>query len=414
MPVTTPFHERTSALCQSYRWKQWAGYAAVCSYNVTHDDEYFVFRHAAGMIDVTPLFKYEVRGRDAGVFLARVTSKDVRKLKQGQVTYLCWCDDDGRLIDDGTVTRMEEDWYRVTAAEPSYSWFMRYARGFDVQVEDVTDRIAAVSIQGPTSRGVLKSASDADMDRLGFFKMTEARLDGVPVRISRTGYTGDLGFEVWVENSGALRVWDALMNAGKAHGLQACGLDAMDVTRIEAGFIMNGVDYHSANHCLSELHMSTPYEVGLGWTIQLDRAKGAADPIEFVGQKALERERERGPSEVLVGLDISWTDLESLYAEHDLPPSICTAAWRQTIPVYDVDGRWIGYASSGAWSPMLKKNLALAHLKPEYGKPGTVVRFEVLVEKQRRTVAASVSALPFYNPDRKRSVIGGKDTGVRS
>ncbi|MEE8468646.1 MAG: aminomethyltransferase family protein [Planctomycetota bacterium] len=395
MPIPSPFHERTFALCTSLRWKDWSGYYAVCSYDTGHEREYFAFRHAAGLIDVTPLFKYEVRGPDAGDFLAHVMVKDVRKLKVGQATYLCWCDEQGWMVDDGTVTRLAEDSYRVTAAEPSWAWLQRYRRGYDVELEDSTARIGALSIQGPRSRDILKDCSDANLDDLGFFHGTRAQLDDLDVWISRTGYTGDLGYEVWIDADRALPLWDALMAAGHSHGLEAAALDAMDVTRIEAGFIMNGVDYFSAHHCMIDSRKSTPYEMGLGWTVQLDR-----EP--FIGQAALRAEKERGPERRFVGLVLDWDEFEALYAEHDLPPEVCSAAWRDGVPVYDKHGRHVGKATSGAWSPLLKKNLALADLETSAAAIGTQLDFEVTVEYQRRTVTATVTKKPFYDPARKR------------
>ena len=395
MPIPSPFHERTAALCTSYRWKDWAGYYAVCSYDTYAEREYFALRHAAGLIDVTPLFKYEIEGPDAGAFLARVLVKDPRALKIGQVTYLCWCDDRGFVVDDGTVTRLDEDRYRLTAAEPSFAWLERFRRGYDVSIEDSTARIGALSLQGPRARAVLADCCDADLELLRFFHGTRADLDGLDVWISRTGYTGDLGYEIWVDAGDALKLWDAVMAAGAAHGLEPAALDAMDITRIEAGFIMNGVDYFSAHHCLIDARKSTPYELGLGWTVKLDR-----EP--FNGQAALRAEKERGPRRRLVGLVIDWDELEALYAEHGLPPEICTAAWRTGVPVYAKGGRQVGKATSGAWSPILKRNLALADVEAELAAVGTELDFEVTVEYRRRRVTATVTKKPFFDPPRKR------------
>ncbi len=396
MPIPSPFHERTFKLCTSLRWKDWGGYYAVCSYDTSHEREYFAFRYAAGLIDVTPLFKYEVRGPDAGDFLARVMVKDVRKLAVGQVTYLCWCDEQGWLVDDGTVTRLSEDHYRLTAAEPTWAWLQRYRRGYDVELEDSTARIGALSLQGPRSRDVLKDCSDANLDELKFFHGTRAKLDDLDVWISRTGYTGDLGYEIWVDADRALPLWDAVMAAGTAHGLEAAALDAMDVTRVEAGFIMNGVDYFSAHHCLIDGRKSTPYEMGLGWTVQLDR-----EP--FIGQAALRAEKERGPKRRMVGLVYDWDEFEALYARHDLPPEVCSSAWRDAVPVYDKSGRQVGKATSGAWSPLLKKNLALADLEASAAAIGTQLDIEVTVEYERCTVTATVTKKPFYDPPAKRA-----------
>lgn len=377
------------------RFKDWAGYHAVCAYDTYPEREYFAFRHAAGIIDVTPLFKYEVTGRDAQTLLSKVMARNVAKLSVGQVAYCCWCDDRGKLLDDGTVSRIEEDYYRVTAAEPNLAWFERNARSLDVTIEDSTARIAALSIQGPATRDLLKQCSDADLDALRFFRLTRAKVDGVSAIITRTGYTGDLGFEIWVDADDAVRLWDAVIDAGKPFGAMPAGLDAMDVTRVEAGFIMNGVDYHSANHCLIESRKSTPYEAGLGWTVHLNR-----EP--FNGQAALVAEKENGSAKRTVGLVMDWDEFEAMYAKHGLPPEICSAAWRSSIPVY-ADGGQVGYATSGAWSPALKRNLALATINAPYGEIGDELRMEVTVEHVRRTVGVTVVKRPFFDPPRKRS-----------
>lgn len=396
MPTPTPFHSRTSARCTSLFWKDWAGFYAVKSYDTSHDPEYFAFRHSAGLIDVSPLFKYEVTGRDAAKFLSRLTVRDITKLKRGRVTYLCWCDDAGKVIDDGTVARLGDTHFRVTSAEPSLSWFSRYTRGYDVQIHDSSNEIASIALQGPNSRALLKTVVDTNMDALKFFGVVKCKLKGLDVWVSRTGYTGDLGYEIWTRSENAEPLYDALIEAGEPFSLLPAGLDALDVTRIEAGFIMNGVDYFSANHCLIESRKSSPFEIGLGWTVELDR-----EP--FVGQAALKREKAQGSAWSLVGLNIDWVETENLYARYGLPPEISSKAWREGRPVYDAAGEWIGMATSGAWSPTLKKNLALAHVKSSYAHEGTRVQFEITVEYRRHRVTATVSKTPFYNPPRKRS-----------
>ena len=396
MSIPSPFHERTSKLCASLRWKDWAGYFAVCSYDTHHDREYFAFRNAVGMIDVSPLFKYEVKGRDAAAYLAKVMTRDIRKLKIGRVTYCCWCDDEGKVVDDGTVTRMASDVFRVTAAEASWAWLTRYARGFEVTVSDITEKIAALSVQGPMSRALLHSVTQDNVDDLKFFAAMTTKLDGIPVVITRTGYTGDLGYEIWTENQYALKLWDSLMANGAAYGIEPCGLDALDVTRIEAGFVMNGVDYFSANHCLIESRKSSPYEMGLGWTVQLKR-----EP--FNGQAALKAEKKRGSDWLMMGLEMDFPAFEAVCARYGLPPQIPSGAWRTGIPIYNREGVQIGYASSGAWSPLLKRNYALATLQAAYARPGTVVKQEITVEYHRHQVDAVVVATPFFDPERKRS-----------
>jgi aminomethyltransferase len=396
MPVPSPFHPRTSELCRSLFWKDWAGYHAVRSYDTYMEREYFAFRHTAGLIDVTPLYKYEVHGPDAAAFLSRIMVRDIRKLQVGQVAYTCWCDDAGKMVDDGTVSRLHETTYRVTAAEPALAWFQRCTRGYAVTVKDSTQALAALSLQGPRSREILKQVSDAPLDDLRFFRLVRTRVDGMEAVISRTGYTGDLGFEIWVDNAHALPLWDALIAAGTPHGLEPAGLDAMDVTRVEAGFIMNGVDYYSAQHCLIESRKSTPYEMALGWTVHLKR-----DP--FNGQAALAAEKEAGPQRFLVGLALDWDGFAAHFARHRLPPQVPSGAWRDPRPVYARNGKQVGYATSGAWSPVLKKNLALATVRAGNEAVGTDLELEVTVEYERKRVRARVEPKPFFDPERKKS-----------
>jgi aminomethyltransferase len=377
-------------------WKEWAGYYAVRSFDVHLDREYHAFRQAAGLIDVTPLYKYEVRGPDAAAFLSRIMVRDIGKLALGRMTYLCWCDHEGKVVDDGTVGHLDENHFRVTAAEPAFGWMTRLASGYRVSVEDVSERIGALAVQGPRSRDILRQCTEANLDELPFFGVTRTRLDGIDVYVSRTGYTGDLGYEVWMQRKHALVVWDALMEAGRPHRIEPAGLDALDVTRIEAGFIMNGVDYFSAHHCLIESRKSTPYELGLGWTVKLDR-----DP--FVGQTALRAEKARGPAWKLVGLKIDWDEFEALFARFKLPPQVPVGAWRDPRPVYDGSGRQVGFATSGAWSPLLKANLALAHVRSSHARAGSRLKLEVPAEFERHQVTALVCKTPFFDPERKKA-----------
>ena len=398
MPIPSPFHERTSKLCTSYRWKDWSGYAAVCSYDSTHEREYFAFRESAGLLDVSPLWKYDVQGPDATALLSRMMVRDVGKLKVGRVAYSCWCDDYGKVIDDGTVTRLAEDYYRVTAADPTLHWLLELGRGLRVSVEDSSARLAALALQGPRSRDILRAASDADMDALKFFCATRARLDGLDVWITRTGYTGDLGYEVWCDRDDAVRLWDALIDAGGPHGIEPAGLDALDVSRIEAGFILLGVDYFSAPTVVLEARKSTPFEIGLGWCVDLDRTQQPP----FIGGEALAAERRRGSTWALAGLEVAWEELEALYESYSLPPSLPATARRDGLPVYDDEGRQVGQVTSHTWSPILKKYIALASVLAPHAQPGTVLQMEHTVEYQRRKVPAKVVKTPFFNPERKR------------
>jgi len=396
MPIGTPFHPRTSELCTSLFYKDWAGYYTVCSYDTCHEREYYALRNAAGLIDVSPLFKYEVHGKDAAAFLSRVMVKDINELEVGRCSYLCWCDDKGKVLDDGTVFRIDDTHFRIAAAEPTLSWLMRQSRRFDVTIKDSSDEIGTLSLQGPTSRDILKNVSDADLDALRYFSLTKAKLDGVDVIISRTGFTGDLGYEIWVERAQALEVYDAIMAAGRDYRIQPVGLDAMDVTRIEAGYIMNGVDYFSSNTCAIESRKSSPYEIGLGWAVDLDR-----DP--FIGQDALKAEKAKGSAWATVGLVYDWPAFERLFAEFGLPPQLPGGVWRTPIPVYNQKGVQVGQGTSGAWSAVLKDNLALATIQSAYAEPGTVLQIEVTVEYERRRVPAIVTKTPFFDPPRKKA-----------
>ena len=350
--------------------------------------------------NITPLFKYKVTGKDAATFLSRLIVKDISKLKLNQATYCCWCDDRGMVIDDGTVMRFGEYEYFVTAADPSFSWFSRFVKKLDVLIEDITDSYCGLALQGPTSRDILKNMCDADLDGLKFFWTTSAKTNSVEFKISRTGYTGDLGYELWIRNEDALELFDAVWDAGQNYNIRMSGIAALDIARIEAGLIMNGVDYHSSLHALIPEQMSTPYELGLGWMVNLDR-----EP--FMGQKALRAEMKNGSRWATVGIDINWPDLEALYKTHGLPPHTEAGAWRRSVPIYHrhQESKQIGYATSGTWSPSLKKNIALATIEIEHAKLGTQVSFEVLVEHHRKTVRATVVRPQFFNPKRKRSIL---------
>jgi aminomethyltransferase len=395
MPVESPLHPRTAALCSSRAWKDWGGYFAVSHYGETHLPEYWAFREACAITDITPLFKYRVEGVDAARLLSRMMVRGFSKMPVGRVTYTCWCDANGKVIDDGTVSRLAEECFLVTAAEPALSWMTRLSRAFDVEISDVSERMCALSLQGPTSRDVLKQCCDADMDALKYFQTTWAKLDGKDVRISRTGYTGDLGYELWFDAPDALNVWDALASSGKAYGIHPAGIEALDMVRIEAGLIMLGVDYHSAPHVTIEALRSSPFELGLDRCVKLDRDA-------FIGQDALRAEAARKAEWKMVGLEADWLELEKLYESYDLPPGLAPAASRETVPLY-LDGRFAGQVTSSVWSPLLKRHLSLASVKAPHAAIGTQLQLEHTVLYERRTVTATVVDTPFFDPERKRT-----------
>jgi aminomethyltransferase len=391
----TPFHERTSKLSLPQNWRRWAGYLVAGSYDLVLDREYWAIRDAAALIDITPLMKYIIEGSDAAKLLHRMTPRDVLKMAVGQVFYTGWCDDDGKLLDDGTISRLSETRFRLTSAEPSLRWLAMNAVGMDVTITEVTDRIAALSLQGPKSRAILNKVCAKPLDKLKFFRLAETKLAGVPVTISRTGYTGDLGYEIWMDAHDALKVWDALIEAGGDYGIVPCGILAMDMARVEAGLFMIDVDYTATNHAWIPGQKSTPFEMGLGWTVALDK------PGYFVGRRALEREHREGSAWKLVGLEIDWEGLEKLYASAGLPPQIPGMAIRASLPVMH-EGEQIGYASTSTWSPVLKKYIALAHLQRPHYEPGTRVAMEVTVEHHRLHAPATVVKTPFYEPEWKK------------
>src|ERR1043166_1888115 len=254
MPIGTPFHERTFALCESLNYREWSGYYAVSAYETHHDHEYNAIRNSTALIDISPLFKYRLTGPDATRLVDRIITRDMRKVSTGQVIYTPWCDEKGKVIDDGTVTRLEENVYRWTAADPNLRWFHQNAKGMDVHIEDISERVAALALQGPTSGALLKQlVGDADIAKLKYFHVTHGTIAGVRVDISRTGYTGDLGYEIWIPWNEAPKGWDARMTAGRAFDIHAAGMLALDVARIEAGLLLIDVDFNSSKKAMIEI-----------------------------------------------------------------------------------------------------------------------------------------------------------------
>ena len=393
MLKTTPFHERTSALCVSHAWRRWAGYVVASSYELSHEREYHAIRVAAALFDVSPLYKYLVRGRDAARLLDRVVTRNVLRSQVGQVLYTPWCSAEGKVIDDGTVARLQEDAFRMTAAEPNLRWLEANALGLQVSIEDVSASIAALSLQGPASLSILQALGE--VPPLKYFRLAQATLRGIPVTVTRTGYTGDLGFEVWVQREKAIPLWDALMDAGNAYGIQPAGMLALDVARIEAGLMLIDVDYVPAHKALIEGQKSSPYELDLAWAVNLDKER-------FVGREALAAEKARGPAWQFTGVEIGWEGLERLYADAGLATRLPATAWRTSVPIYS-GVEQVGYATSGGWSPLLKKYITLAHLRAPWARPGTQLDIEVTVEHRRKRAAARVVKKPFFDPERKRA-----------
>lgn len=394
MPVATPFHQRTFALCESLNYREWSGYYAVSAYETHHDHEYNAIRNAAALIDISPLFKYRVTGKDATRLVDRIITRDLRKVSVGQVVYTPWCDEHGKVIDDGTVSRLDEDVYRWTAADPSLRWFTQNSAGLDVQIEDISEGVAALALQGPTSGRLLKQiVEDADIANLKYFRVTKGTIGGAPVEISRTGYTGDLGYEIWMAAEDAVKVWDTLIDQGKPFDIKPAGMLALDVARIEAGLLLIDIDFNSSKKALVETQKYSPFEMGLGRLVDLDKPK-------FIGKAALIAEHQHGAPRQIVGLEINWPDVEKIFEDVGLPPAVSPIASRVAVPVYS-NGMQLGKATSTTWSPTLKKMIALATLKSDFAKPGSKVEIEITVEAVRHRVSAMVTKTPFYNPKHK-------------
>jgi aminomethyltransferase len=365
-------------------------------YEPSFEREYFAIRNSAAMIDVSPLFKYEISGPDAARVVDRIMTRDISKCRIGQVYYSPWCDEAGKVIDDGVIARLDENHFRITAADPNLNWFQDVGFGFDAQVKDVSSELAALSFQGPNSRAVLKEVvSGVDFDQLKYFWLAHGQIDDFPLTITRTGYTGDLGYELWVEPQHAVTLWDRLTEAGAAYGVLPAGMVALDVARIEAGLLLIEVDYISSHHARIDEQKSSPFELGLGWAVALDGGR-------FIGQKALRAEKKRGSPWSFIGLAIDWVDLERLYNKVNLPPQVTGRASRDAVPLYK-GGKQVGQITSSTFSPLLKKYIGMGTVLSEYAAVGTEVEIEITVEYSRESGRATIVEMPFFNLERKSS-----------
>ena len=396
MSVGTAFHPRTAPLNRKMQWREWSGYFASSVYADFHDIEYNAIRDAAALIDVSPLYKYLVSGPDATRLVDRVVTRDATKLSVGGVYYTPWCDENGKVVDDGTVHRLDERLYRWTAADPQLRWLRQNSAGLDVTITEETEATAVVALQGPLSRDVLEAASGESFADLRYFRRRASKIGKVAVDVSRTGYTGDLGYEIWIPAKGAVAVWDALIKAGGAFGIRPAGMVALDLVRLEAGLILLEVDYTSTRHAMNPEQHYSPFEIGLGRLVSFDKG-------DFVGRLALEREtRAGGPPRRLVGLQLDWYGIEGLYDAQGLPPAISPSVDRAPVPVF-AGARQVGRVTSRGWSPILKQAIALASVGPPFEAIGTRLAVEWTVEGRRGRVAATVVDLPFLDLPRKRA-----------
>ena len=377
-------------------YRDWAGFYAVSAYETHHEHEYNAIRNACALIDISPLYKYRVSGKDALRLVNRVITRDASKMQVGQVYYTPWCDEHGKVIDDGTVTRTGQSEFRWTAADPNLRWFSENASGLDVKIDDISESVAALALQGPTSRRVLQQVCDADLSALKYFRATTGSIAGVRVDVSRTGYTGDLGYEIWMPWNAALQVWDAIVSAGTAFDLHPVGMLALDIARIEAGLLLIEVDFQSSRKALIESQKYSPFELGLGRLVDLKKGP-------FIGRSALAEEVRRGIARQIVGLEVNWNEVEKLYEAVGLPPTAPAGTSRVAVPVYQGRSQ-VGRATSTTWSTTLKKLIALATIDAPHYTIGTQVEMEMTVEAVRHRAAATVVPTPFFNPERKTSL----------
>jgi aminomethyltransferase len=377
----TPFHERARALSQVDRFVAWSGYTTVDVFTSV-EQEYFAIRNATTLYDLTPMVKYRIAGPDALDYLNRLVTRDLKKLKVGRVAYCVWCNDAGHLIDDGTVFRLGENDYRLCTAERQLDWLLSSAIGFDVELAEVTEDIAALAVQGPTSCAVLLACGLGGIDRLKPFDIGHFSLAGAGVTVSRTGFTGDLGYEIWMAPEAALAVWDALMAAGRSRGIRAVGSQALNMARIEAGFISPHVDFVSAEQTLRTGRDRSPFELGLGWLVNFEKG-------HFTGRRALLAERTAGPRRQLIGLDIEGNKP----AHHSL---VYTAPSGR---------REVGSVTSAMWSPTCKRNIALAMVDAPYHDTGSKLWVEIYLNRElvweRRMARAQVVERAFFSPARR-------------
>ncbi len=393
---TTPFYDRTSALNRTGLWDHWAGYLSARQYHPSEKLEYFAVRTAAGVYDTSPLYKYRIHGRDAEAFLAGVLVRDVRKCKPGHAQYTLWCDDDGFVIEDGMLFRLSQTEFMLTAAEPNAAYFQDLLGRKSVEIEDISEQVASLAIQGPRSKTILSSI-EPDIEELRPYDLAEAKFNGTPVTVSRTGFTGDLGYEVWIPADDALDVWDAVFEAGEGHGVMPIGETALIMTRLEAGLLLIGADFGSSRYAWTDGERSTPLELGLGWMLR-DIDKGQRP---FIGREAIQRELVEGSRWHLVGLMLDWQEWDDIYKRAGrVPPKDHTPLAEETV-LYDKKGTRVGFATSFMYSPMTQSHIAIAQVVPELSAIGSEVEYEVTIDHELQYVKAVVTKMPFYNPPHK-------------
>ena len=380
--LETPFHERTYEACYNNDWYRWAGYKIAREYSNT-ELEYTAMRNTAGVLDITPMHKYDIKGTDAIKFVDKLVTRNVTEIKSGQVMYIIWCNEDGNVIDDGTVFCFNSNHLRIFCAERNLNWFSDTAIGFNVEVEDVSDTIAALAFQGPLSCKILNLLNVKDIENLKPFYFDNFDLNGCKVTISRTGFSGDLGYEIWCKNEDAINVWDSLFTFNRDYKVLPAGMNALDMVRVEAGFIQPNADFMSAEQALRPNRMRNPYELGMGWLVDLNKNY-------FTGKKNLINLKKQTLTKKLVGLDI----------EGD-KPAIGSV-------LYDKNKKEIGIVTAGMWSPSLKSNIAFGYVDKDHMKIGSKVFAEIYhpeeLEYKKIWAECSVVKKQFFNPPRRHKV----------
>lgn len=394
---TSPFHPRTSVLNEAGLWSHWSGHLAADRYQFSDKFEYFAVRNAAGIFDSSPLYKYRIHGRDAERFLAGVLARDIRACQPGHAQYTVWCDDRGFVVEDGVILRHGPNEFLLTAAEPNFAYFADLIGRMDVAIEEVSHDYGVLAIQGPRSRDLLAKLVPGAAE-IPYFGLTAGKIGGKPVTVSRTGYSGDLGFEIWIESGDSLKVWDALWDSVAGYGVLPFGLAALYMLRIEAGLLLLDVDFSSSRFAWTDEDRSTPFEIGLGWMFR----DLATDDRSFIGRRALERELADGTSRWrFTGLMLDWHDYDRIYNGAGLIPPKDHTPIQEELFVYDDEIRQVGYSTSFMYSPMLQRHIAMARVRPDLAKPGTEVRLEVDVNHRYEYVKAHTARMPLYNPARK-------------
>ncbi len=408
MPKTTPFHSRLAPLNQTGIWKHWSGYLVAPAYQYSVTNEYYAIRNSAALLDTSPLFKYRISGSDAQKFLTRVMARDIKTCRPGRAQYTVWCNDQGFVLQDGVIMQVGEGQYWMTAAEPAIRYFRQLARksGFhNLLIEDISTEYGILALQGPHALNILDRLTDAAAP-LDYFDVTETRIGETPVIISRTGFTGDLGYEIWVPAAAGPGIWDAVMDAGSGFNITPLGTTALKMARVEAGLLLLGVDFHSARFAWVDAQRESPGELGWNWMFR----KLVDDNRNFVGRAAIESElNQRTGRWTTVGLSVDWHEYERVHLEAGIMPLKHELYRETTMSIYRRGTRawdYAGYASSLLYSPLLQQPLAIAKLPLDLATPDTEVDLEIPVIRRPVNVLARVQRMPFFDPPRKTARSG--------